>query len=414
MVFRKTLGAVLSHLGPVGEVVDWILRQPEQVVAVAWREFIALLETTQRKIDEVLDWAMTQSDIVFRRVVDAIDAAGMVVSDVIDWAVKVGDRALEVVGEQLAKAGRSVDSVLLWVEYSAIGAIRGLVRGMIRAGTTVVDLMAWAANRAVQVVSDVVAELLEAGVALADIFAELITDPGNALEKLVEAVTELGRTVRDIVEVAVIQLMEEGARRVLNALKELGKTALEVLRAAAEVGLSALTLAFSIVLDWFPGSYRELTDEERTEAEKVFGTSIELDKVRLAVMSLPVDVIELVNNERPFTTMYLINFASWDELDDATLVHELTHVWQGLVAGPVYMVEALEAQFTEGYNYGYDNATTGEGGQNELQAANGDFSAFNREQQAQIMQHYYVRRYQEDPPLDWSAWQPYADSVQAA
>ena len=203
-------------------------------------------------------------------------------------------------------------------------------------------------------------------------------------------------------------------------MRELGRTGLEVLRAAAELGLSALTLTFSIVLDWYPGTYRYLTAEERAEAEKVFGSSIELDKVRLAVMSLPVDLIQYVNNERPFTTMYLINFASWNDLEDPVLIHELTHVWQGSVAGPVYMVEALDAQITDpdGYNYGYEDTTTGayngEGGQNELLAANGNLDEFNREQQAQIAEHYYVRRYKEDPPLNYTAWEPYIDVIQAA
>ena len=144
----------------------------------------------------------------------------------------------------------------------------------------------------------------------------------------------------------------------------------------------------------------------------MFGNSIDLDKVRLAVMSLPVDLIQLVNNERPFTTMYLINFASWNKLSPETLIHEMTHVWQGVTAGPIYMVEAIESQLSsEGYNYGYDDSTTGEGGQPELAAAGGNFNAFNREQQAQIVMHYYTRRYLQN--LDYAAWQPYANAVHA-
>src|SRR5262249_32422736 len=132
------------------------------------------------------------------------------------------------------------------------------------------------------------------------------------------------------------------------------------------------------------------------------------------------------NGGRAFTTMYLINFASWDKLSMPTLVHESTHVWQGVVAGPVYMVEALEAQLMgQGYNYGYtedaNGQDTGEGAQAELQAAGGDFSKFNREQQAQIIMHYYTRKFvphfdpQHQPvTLDVSAWQPYANQVYRA
>ena len=129
-------------------------------------------------------------------------------------------------------------------------------------------------------------------------------------------------------------------------------------------------------------------------------------------MSLPVDLIEWLNGGRAFTTMFLINFASWDKLAIPTLIHELTHVWQGYAVGPVYMVEALEAQASgEGYNYGYTDSETGDGAQDELNAAAGNFNAFNREQEAQIIQHYYVRRFLK--MLDFASWQPYADVVHA-
>jgi len=76
------------------------------------------------------------------------------------------------------------------------------------------------------------------------------------------------------------------------------------------------------------------------------------------------------------------------------------------------MVEALEAQASgEGYNYGYTDSETGEGAQDRLNAAAGNFSAFNREQQAQIIMHYFVRRYEK--ALDYTAWQPYANIVHA-
>ena len=182
--------------------------------------------------------------------------------------------------------------------------------------------------------------------------------------------------------------------------------------AAADMALSAVALVVTAILEWFPGDYRALTASERLEADRVFGTSIELDKVRVAVKSLPVDVIEYLNGSRAFTTMYLLNFASWVEVTLDTLIHELTHVWQGVQVGPVYMVQALEAQLSgEGYNYGYTNSTDGEGGQDDLAAAAGDFEHFNREQQAQIVMHYWVRRYKE--VIDFAAWQPYANVVHA-
>jgi hypothetical protein len=184
------------------------------------------------------------------------------------------------------------------------------------------------------------------------------------------------------------------------------------LRVTASRGVGLLV---AIVLDWFPGSYRSLTEIERGEAAGVFGASIDLDKVKLAVKSLPVDVIEKLNGGRTFTTMYLINFASWDKIDVDTLIHELTHVWQGLQEGPVYMVEALEAQLIgKGYNYGYDDSADGRqfgtGGEDELVAAAGDLRHFNEEQQAQMIMHYHARK-TAVPSRDLTAWQPYANVV---
>ena len=70
---------------------------------------------------------------------------------------------------------------------------------------------------------------------------------------------------------------------------------------------------FTLILEWFPGSYRPLDPSEHTDADTVFGSSVDLDKVRIAVM-LPVHLIEWLNHGRPFTTMYLINFASWNDV----------------------------------------------------------------------------------------------------
>ena len=58
-----------------------------------------------------------------------------------------------------------------------------------------------------------------------------------------------------------------------------------------------------------------------------------------------------VNGQRPFTTMYVINFASWATVEMHDLIHELTHVWQGVQDGPIYMIQAIEAQLgKEGYS----------------------------------------------------------------
>ena len=414
LVFRRILKAVFSVTGPIGAALDWLLTQAEDVAELAWRTAVEMLESVGRSIGEALDWALAKGADVLKRVVATIEQVGMVVADVISWAVRAGDAALELIGEALVKAGHTVEGVLIWVERSGIPAIAAAVRGMLAAGATIVDLLAWATQRAVQVVVETVRAILASGAAIADLLLATIARPGDAFKNLVAALDQLGRTMTELLQAAIVQPTEDLYRKVVDSLRQLGKTALEVIVAAAEAGAAALALAFTLLLEWFPGEYRPLTATERADAQEVFGNSIPLDEVRLSVKSFAVDFIEWVNGGRAVTTMRLINFASWDTLSPDTLIHELTHVWQGVVDGPIYMVEALEAQLVgEGYNYGYDDSTTGEGGQDDLQAASGDLAHFNREQQAQIIMHYWHRKFVSAPPLETTEWQPYADVVHA-
>jgi hypothetical protein len=152
------------------------------------------------------------------------------------------------------------------------------------------------------------------------------------------------------------------------------------------------------------------------------------------VVDIPADVIgwfetEFEGGPRAFTTMTLINFASWEKVFTDTVMHELTHVWQNFQVGPIYMVEALEAQFSKaGYNYGFQNTQqgwlNGEGAQSALNAAAGNYNSFNREQQAMIIQHYYMRKYGPATNPDnttntvgaaeYTEWLPYANIVHNA
>ena len=134
-----------------------------------------------------------------------------------------------------------------------------------------------------------------------------------------------------------------------DALLQAGKTAINILKAVAKLSVTVIGYALEAFLKLW-GGHRKLTEKEREEARKVFGWSINLDKVRVAVASIPADVLIFLNGNRPFTVMYVINFASWQKVRLGTLIHELTHVWQGVVAGPIYMVEALHSQmFGRGY-----------------------------------------------------------------
>jgi Ca2+-binding RTX toxin-like protein len=154
---------------------------------------------------------------------------------------------------------------------------------------------------------------------------------------------------------------------------------------------------------------RPLTDREKTLARSVFGNSINLEIVQIDEWSYGSLIAYAVGNDatepRPFTTFNTIN--SWWEMDDATLIHELTHVWQYQHGGAIYIPEALGAQqssgFTGTYPPGIDEGNIPGyryGGYTELEkrmAHGGKLSGFtygnnntpNHEQQATIVEDYY-------------------------
>ena len=206
------------------------------------------------------------------------------------------------------------------------------------------------------------------------------------------------------------------------------------------------------------GTYRSLRPEEIADAQLVFGNSLDYDLVFLSNEDALNQIIFGIQDyftgnpdSRAFVTGNLINFDPSDNnLDRPTLIHELTHVWQHKEIGGIYMAEAILAQSaggdcaTGGYNYGYDiNAVAeadsldiendysggtvntrnlgcdlGVGGETTLEAANGDFSTFNPEQQGQIMMQWFTRTQLTVTDstgavvnLNADAWDPYQQFV---
>lgn len=129
---------------------------------------------------------------------------------------------------------------------------------------------------------------------------------------------------------------------------------------------------------------RSLTDEERAQAEVVFGRSLYYDRVKLTEAPL----MSIGNMARtPGNTIYFppgtfrksfTDFMPW-------LVHELCHVWQ-----TQHGISVLEKLFwalhgASAYDYGGD-----EGLRSALHQGR-HFTDFNTEQQADICRNYYRR-----------------------
>jgi Ca2+-binding RTX toxin-like protein len=155
--------------------------------------------------------------------------------------------------------------------------------------------------------------------------------------------------------------------------KGLGRTVVSALDLA---GLAeAWEIASEILKPW----QRGMSSEEIQLARGVFGNSIPYELVRIDEFSLMAGI------GRTHVTGYIIN--STESLDDSTLIHELTHVWQYVQDGLVYIPEAIAGQGSDdGYDYG------GVAGLRDKMAAGKGLSAFNPEQQGSIVADYFTLR----------------------
>lgn len=126
---------------------------------------------------------------------------------------------------------------------------------------------------------------------------------------------------------------------------------------------------------------RPLNAAERTKAAEIFGGSIDLAQVRL----IPTDVLQyrtVGNNIRvprdfTFSNVYMAQ----------TLVHELTHVWHYQHGGTSYMSHSLQTQLAAGVSRGHRNFAY-----EYALGPRSSFFDFTPEQQASIVQNYFVMR----------------------
>lgn len=128
---------------------------------------------------------------------------------------------------------------------------------------------------------------------------------------------------------------------------------------------------------------RRLTQVEEQEARKVFGDSINYQKVHIDEKSLiawlgakkhrcsgmGITSFRTINFNKKIKTAPGNSYMKW-------LIHELAHVSQMEHVGSRYMIEASYARVTEGYGY--------------IPGTKPHFRDYNREQQASIAADYYI------------------------
>ena len=209
----------------------------------------------------------------------------------------------------------------------------------------------------------------------------------NTIKTLLVALLGTGIHIRNVLKSVLSELRAAFREGLIKGLTQIGYSALKLMKEVVKISVSAAAVLFAILMDIL-GTHRGLNAEERAEAAKIFGNSINLNMVKLTDASFAADFIMWMNKNRPFTTMYVINYKSGTTLKMHTLIHELTHIWQAVNSGGVYMLEALHSQFF-GKAYNLTN--------NDLRNANGKIENLEREQQAVLVEEYWKAEFDNQP-----------------
>ena len=422
--------AVVAKLVALGKtVVDMVLN----VVAMGRNALMALcrgLLAAGKRLFDLLSAVANQGFGVIRAMVDALLAAGQLVRSVLAEAARLAASAcqhvlnallqlgkavkelleeaiaaagtvLRVVLQTLQALGQGLVQVLQAAATLAANSVKLVVQALIAVGRTVAELVQTVAGMAVSAAKAVFTALIDAGQKLATILTSLAGRALSALRTALEALLAMGKSLALLVAEICQGVGEAFRRGFFEGLIALGKAPLLLLKAAAETSVSVLLLAFAVVLE-LCGGYKPLSDIPGAidQATKVFGTAIDLSRVKIGFAKLPGDVIRYLNIEMPraFTTMYLLNFGPGAVVDIQTIIHELAHVWQGVQEGPLYMTRALEAQIGAGvesliHSGTYDDSKSYEVTDDALRANAGDIKKFNPEQQATIVEFFWGRKF---------------------
>ena len=189
------------------------------------------------------------------------------------------------------------------------------------------------------------------GVSMVELLVAIAQQPQNAGALFVQAMRDLGKTVKDILEPA-FTLSDADKRYLVQSLKDAGTGLQECLDGLLEIVGGAIFTVVGVLLEIF-GVFRHLTPAERARAKSVYKDTVPLDDVQLFIGSFVAwGAANNTGSPTGVTTMRIIHFpdsySDTDPSDESWLIHELMHVWQGEHIGPVYMAHALIGQATDG------------------------------------------------------------------
>ncbi|NJM32788.1 MAG: hypothetical protein HC848_07980 [Limnobacter sp.] len=326
------------------DVINWAITQ----AAATLKNVLTTLEAALNSFTSLLLEVAKLATAQLKQVVSALLAAGKKVADFVERLSRLAYDTARSVVKILLEAGKSVADVI----KAAIGKGRQLARivldGLLAAGKKIADALVALKNATVNAIADFIGALKDLGRALGSILVELVGLAQAVAIKMMQAIRKIWSATVDILQEAAARgihviktvlvailgtgihlknVLADIARDVREAFREglikglleIGKSALTLLKEAAKIAASVVAITFGLILSVL-GSHRKLTSEERAEAAKVFGTSINLDMVRLTDANLASDLVMWLNKNRPFTTMYVINHGSGVKLKTDTLI----------------------------------------------------------------------------------------------
>lgn len=443
----NTVKNVVAAMIAAGKAIRTILVDAVKEAGSVVLKTVQALFRLGKKLLDIVKSAVGMTFVAVFKLTDALLKAGQSLANILHAVATGAISAIAHVVKALVDLGKSLGAILFdAVNRITFGAFKKIVDGLLRAGKKIIDVISAGVGRGWRLLAKAVRAMVSLGRKVADILGDAFRKGRAAVRWVIQGIKDAGKKIKAVLDVVVdyvgkrlklavmglhevfrdpVGVIKRFVRSRLNtirmvldgllgaglsffrAVKEivknvgnefrkgffkglvaLGHGVVDIMTAALKLTGALAGLALATILDVL-GGHRDMTAAEKREARRIFGSSIDLGRVKIAAASIPSDLIMLVNGQRPFTTMYVLNFPSWREVKMGTLIHELAHTWQGTVAGPVYMVEAIHAQMKAEIDdtsaYTYTDA--------ELAGNGGDFSRFNREQQASIVEDYYLYKF---------------------
>jgi hypothetical protein len=133
---------------------------------------------------------------------------------------------------------------------------------------------------------EVIKGAFEIGVTLGTLIAEMIAHPDQALQNLLQAAEDIGQTLTDVFNAAIIETAEQFLDQVVEALVEIGKAALDIL-VAAVLEIAGGAIGTVIAISSKP-CRRRAARSTRTSGQtpwRYSANTIDLDAVHISVES---------------------------------------------------------------------------------------------------------------------------------